>query len=221
VKRILVLLTLLCTAGLAQAETRYITDQLEVTLRTGTSTRHQIVRMVPSGTRVTVVQHDRESGYSQVRTPNGAEGWVLTRYLMDTPSARERLETTERRVGELQEENAALQQQLRTIQSEKGGTESERARLEGENRQINQQLAEIRRTAANALAIDSENQSLKNRILALERELQTLHQENASLKDRTARDWFMVGAGVILLGMLIGLVIPKVRWRKRSRWDSF
>ena len=39
-------LALLATAGLAQAETRYVTDQLEATLRTGESVTHRITRML-------------------------------------------------------------------------------------------------------------------------------------------------------------------------------
>ena len=53
-----------------------------------------------------------------------------------------------------------------------------------------QELAEIKRTASSALAIDSENKDLKSRMVALERNLQTVQQENENLKDRTARDWF-------------------------------
>src|SRR3569833_2253419 len=64
----------LCTT--ATAETRYVCDELEVTLRTGQSTQHQIVRMVKSGTAVVVLATDANTGYTKVRTPSGAEGWV-------------------------------------------------------------------------------------------------------------------------------------------------
>ena len=87
--------------------------------------------------------------------------------------------------------------------------------------ELSQELEEIRRTASSALAIDAENDELKSRIVAYERQAQTLQQENEGLKDRTARDWFMVGAGVVILGMVIGLIIPRIRWRKKSSWDTF
>ena len=58
-------------------------------------------------------------------------------------------------------------------------------------------------------------------MVSLERQLQTLQQENEGLKDRTARDWFMVGAAVVLLGIIVGLIIPRIRWRKKSSWDTF
>ena len=93
--------------------------------------------------------------------------------------------------------------------------------MDADYRRVSQELAEIKRTASSALAIDSENKDLKSRLVALERNLQTLQQENESLKDRTARDWFMLGAGVLLIGILVGLIIPRIRWRKKSSWDTF
>jgi SH3 domain protein len=221
VKRLLVALCLFSTVGLAQAETRYVTDQLEVTLRSGQSTQHQIIRMLPSGTAVQALEHDKDTGYSRVRTPAGAEGWVLTRYLLTQPAARERLEALEQRFAAVQEENRSLKERLQGATREKGAVDGERTRLENENRELQQQLAEIRRAAAGALSLDDENKTLKGRLLSLERELQTVHQENDVLRDRTARDWFMVGAGVLLAGMVVGLIIPKIRWRRRSKWDSF
>jgi SH3 domain protein len=62
---------------------------------------------------------------------------------------------------------------------------------------------------------------MKGRMISLERQLQTVQQENETLKDRTARDWFMVGAAVILLGIIVGLIIPKIRFRKKSSYDTF
>ena len=53
---------------------------------------------------------------------------------------------------------------------------------------------------------------------SLEKELQLIQQENQSLKDRSQREWFIAGAGVLLGGMLLGLIIPKLRWRKKSGW---
>mgnify|MGYP001823950352 FL=1 len=31
----------------------------------------------------------------------------------------------------------------------------------------------------------------------------------------------MVGAAVVLLGILVGLIIPRIRWRKKTTWDTF
>ena len=73
----------------AYAEDVWISDQFEVMLRTGPSTTNAIERMLPSGTPLEAVERDDETGYTRVRTANGAEGWVLSRYIMTEPGARE------------------------------------------------------------------------------------------------------------------------------------
>ena len=110
---------------------------------------------------------------------------------------------------------------MSALAEEKKALEQELGKLDGQSRSVSQELAEIKRTASSALAIDSENKELKGRVVSLERQLQTLQQENEGLKDRTARDWFMVGAAVVLLGIIVGLIIPRIRWRKKSSWDTF
>ena len=77
------------------AETAYVTDELEITLRTGETTGHRIVRMLPTGEKLTVLGTNPDSGYSKVRTSNGTVGFVLTRQLVDTPVARDRLAAAE------------------------------------------------------------------------------------------------------------------------------
>ena len=207
--------------GNAVAETRYVSDVLEITLRSGKGTSFGITRMLRSGTAVQVLEVDKKSGYTQVRTKSGKEGWVLSRFLMNGRAARERLAATEKSLAELELENRKLTTSMTSLTEEKKTLASNLGELEGASRSVSQELTEIKRTASSALAIDSENKDLKGRLVSLERQLQTVQQENQSLKDRTARDWFMVGAAVVLLGIIIGLIIPKIRFRKKSSWDTF
>lgn len=211
----------LVLAGNAVAETRYVSDTLEITMRSGKGTNFGITRMLRSGTPVEVLEVDKKSGYTQVRTKSGKEGWVLSRFLMNGRAARERLATAEKNLAELELENRRLTTAMATVTEEKSGLEKNLKELEGQSRGVNQELSEIKRTASSALAIDSENKELKGRMVSLERQLQTVQQENEALKDRTARDWFMVGAAVVLLGIIVGLIIPKIRFRKKSSWDTF
>ena len=208
-------------AGNAVAETRYVSDVLEITLRSGKGTSFGITRMLRSGTAVQVLAVDKDTGYTQVRTKNGKEGWVLSRFLMKGRAARERLTAAEKSLAELELENRKLKTAMTTLTDEKKALVSNLGDLEGQSRSVSQELNEIKRTASSALAIDAENKDLKGRLVSLERQLQTVQQENESLKDRTARDWFMVGAAVVLLGIIIGLIIPKLRFRKKSSWDTF
>jgi SH3 domain protein len=208
-------------SGQALAESRYVSDTLEITMRSGKGTSFGITRMLRSGTRLEVLDEDKKTGYTKVRTKAGKEGWVLSRFLMKSPAARDRLANAEDKLAKLELENRKLETDLASLRDEKAKLSKNLGNLDNESRKVNQELAEIKRTASSALAIDSENKELKSRVVSLERQLQTMQQENEGLKDRTARDWFMVGAAVVLLGIIVGLIIPRIRWRKKSSWDTF
>ena len=83
-------------ADVALAQSAWVSDEFEVTLRTGPSTSNAIQLMVGSGTELEILEQDEEAGYARVRTNGGTEGWVLSRYLMTEPSAREQLATVTR-----------------------------------------------------------------------------------------------------------------------------
>jgi SH3 domain protein len=207
--------------GNVVAETLYVSDTLEITMRSGKGTNFGIIRMLRSGTSVTVLEVDKKTGYSQIRTKSGKVGWVLSRFLMKGQAARDRLATAEKKLAEIELENSKMGTTMAALTQEKAVLQTQLSKLDGESRNVSQELTEIKRTASSALAIDTENKDLKSRLVSLERRIQTVQQENEGLKDRTARDWFMVGAAVVLLGIIVGLIIPRIRFRKKSSWDTF
>jgi len=203
------------------AEPGWISDQFEVMLRTGPSTGNAIERMLPSGTALEVIERDDESGYSRVRTAAGTEGWVLTRYLMAEPSAREQLTTLTGRLTNANAEGSTLTSQLGAIKDEYDSAKRQIASLEREKQQLENELAEIKRTAANVLAINTQNQELREQLTSAEIAAATLEQQNRELSGQTTRYWFMTGALVLVVGMILGIWLPRIRWQRRSRYDSF
>lgn len=213
-------IALALVSGAAGAETRHVTDELEATLRTGQTTSHQIVRMLKSGTPVEVLENNTASGYSRVRTSAGTEGWILTRYLTSGPTARQQVEDLQRRVATLEIENKQLKEQSGALKEQNKSADAQHKTIEDAKRQLEQELADIRKTAGSALALESDNKRLKEQYLNLQSELQTLQQENTTLKDRGNREWFVRGAAVVVAGVLIGLILPRLRFRRRSSWGS-
>lgn len=219
--KLLVLMLLLAAAGGAVAETtRWVADDLKVAVRSGPSLQHRIFRFVESGTPMAVLAQDEETGYSQVRTPDGTEGWMLTEQLMDRRGARERLEQAEGRIqsledqrGQLRERVAGLEAELKALQGEKAGVDEALARSRGE-------LAELRQVAAEPIAVAEENQGLKQALADEQEKTRLLVEEVRTLRDRSLKEWFLIGAGVSLGSLFLGLVIPRIRWRRRG-WDDF
>ncbi len=218
--RAVLLLTVFAVPG-AFAAPAWVSDQFEITLRSGPSTSNAIQLMVNSGTRLEVLERDAESGYSRVRTAGGTEGWVLSRYLMSEPSAREQLQTLTSQLTNANSRGSSLDSQLTAIRGEYDSANNTIRQLEREKSAVEQELAEIKRTAANVLAINEQNQSLMDQLAAAQIRGDTLEQENRQLTSQTTRYWFMTGALVLLVGIILGIWLPRVRWQRRSRYDRF
>jgi SH3 domain protein len=198
-----------------------VSDEFEITLRSGPSTSNAIQLMVSSGMRLEVLERDSESGYSRVQTPGGTEGWVLTRYLMNEPSAREQLETLTGQLTNANTRGTSLDSQLAAVKSEYNSATRQVATLESEKSALESELAEIRRTAANVLGINQQNKKLMDELATAEIRADTLEQENRQLSSQTTRYWFMSGALVLLFGIILGIWLPRIRWQRRSGYDRF
>ena len=214
-------IALLAMSGTATAESAWVTDEFEITLRSGPSTSNSIQLMVGSGTQLDVLERDAESGYTLVRTGGGTEGWVLTRYLMNEPSAREQLASLTSQLTNATSRGTSLNSQLSAIRQEQEAAKSQIETLENEKAALENELAEIRRTAANVLSINDQNKSLMDQLTAAQIRADTLEQENRALASQTTRYWFMAGALVLLIGILLGIWLPRIRWQRRSRYDRF
>lgn len=198
--------------GLANARTVYVTDNIDVPLRSGESERSKIVKMLGNGTQLNVLQENSENAYSYVQAANGAEGFILTRYLSNEPSSHSQLETANKKLETLQEEI----KQLKSSQSANQDVSKERDRL-------NNELTELQQTAANAIQLKQQRDQLQETLISNERELQQLKRENQALADSSNQNWFLYGGGLSLFGVLLGFILPKLSWRRRSNgWgDSF
>ena len=205
----------------AQSQSAWVSDEFEITLRTGPSTSNAIERMLASGTALEVLENDAETGYSRVRTAAGTEGWVLTRYLMDEPSAREQLASLTNRLTSATAEGSSLESQLAAVNAQYDAAGRRIAELEREKGALEAELAEIKRTAANVLSINDQNKQLRDQLASAEIEAATLEQQNRELTSQTTRYWFMTGALVLLVGMILGIWLPRIRWQRRSRYDRF
>jgi SH3 domain protein len=215
------LLTVLLFASAASAESAWVSDEFEITLRSGPSTSNAIELMLSSGTELEIVERDAESGYSRVRTAGGTEGWVLTRYLMNEPAAREQLARLTSQLSSEASRGSSLNAQLGTIRSEYEAATRRIDTLEREKSELEEELAEIKRTSANVLSINNQNKQLREQLAAEEIRVATLEQENRELTSQSTRYWFMSGALVLVVGMVLGLWLPRIRWQRRSRYDRF
>ncbi|MCB1771975.1 MAG: TIGR04211 family SH3 domain-containing protein [Gammaproteobacteria bacterium] len=219
-KTIATLLLVLLSAS-ALARTAYVTDELKITLRSGESATHRILRMLSTGTELTVVSDNPQTGYSKVRLGSGTEGYVLTRQLLDQPVARDRLAAAEAEVASLKAAPGELSSRLANLTDQHKALQSEHNDLKAAKSQVDQEYAALQRTASNSVRIANERNELRKQVASLTREIEDVKQQNRELENKTAQNWFLIGAGVVVGGIILGLILPHLRVRRRkSSWGS-
>jgi SH3 domain protein len=220
VKKIAILFFILCSTT-AFAQTAYVTDELKITLRTGESATHRIARMLPTGEKLTVLSTNAKSGYSKVRTAGGAEGFVLTRQLVDQPVARDRLAAAEAEVQSLKAAPGELSSRLAKVTDQYKKLLAEHNALKEAKTLVDQEFAALKRTSSNAVRIANERNELRKQVASMTREVEDVKQQNRELENKTAQNWFLIGAGVVVGGIILGLILPHLRVRRRkSSWGS-
>lgn len=211
-------LTTISTTEIATAETRYVIDKLIINMRSGQSNQHKILRTWASGTKFEILEVGEL--FSNARGPDGTEGWVLNQYITTKPTAKLRLTVAQQQLAKIKSDNAQLQKALNEAKTKEGSLSKQQSQLSHDNKKQTAELKHLRRVAAKPLKLENENQRLKKELLALESEHDLLQQENQMLGDSSDREWFLNGAGVIVLGIILGLIIPSLRTRKKSSWGS-
>ena len=221
-KKSLFFISILALSFTSRAETVYVTDQLKLDMRSGEGTRFKIVKMVASGTPLTVLSRNPATGYTKVRLKNGAEGYILTRYTISDPIARRRLEQANNDLELLRSENGLLTTELDALKGNNTKTTATIDELANERDQLSNDLNTLRQTAANAIQLKQQRDQLQERVVNIERENQQLKREKQALEDSANQDWFLYGGILAFAGIFFGLLIPKISWhRKTSSWDTF
>jgi SH3 domain protein len=211
-----VLACLISLPLVAFAETAYITEKLEIPVRSGDSRDYRIIRYLQAGAQVEILQ-TYESGYTKIRDERGREGFVLGRYLVDRAPSFVIAGRLEAEVAKQKETIKRLRQDIKalTSQNESSG-ESVKA--------IKDQLAKKEAELNEFLATAGDSITLRNRLVALETERQVLLADNETLRaeklaagDDSSKSWFALGALTLAAGWFVGLLMPRVR---RSRVDT-
>ena len=225
-----VLLFMLAFSNLAAADTRYVSDQLVITLRQGKSSKHKILRTLKTGTPLEVLDEDKS--YLKVRLADGLEGFVLRQYISNTPPKTRvisRLEsdnkTLQQKVARLEKTNSDQKAQIAAIQADHA---QELLQLSGKSSLIEEDLQKIKEEqemtaeqystllaqSENVTAIAEERDRLLKEKSKLTSEVTMLRSENESLSDNRMIKWFLAGGGVLLIGWILG----KISRKKRSRY---
>ena len=214
----LVAVILCILAASVSAQTRYVTDELVITLRTGPSTQNAIIQNLRTGDGVILLDGNAQAGFVRVRTESGVEGWALIQYLVDAPVAKTQLATAQRELSQARPRIAELEGRVAELTEQLDAVTQRLREAETAATDLNTELVDVRSASANALTIRDQNESLRRRLNERDLLFEQLTRDNTELASRANREWFMIGAGVLFAGIVLGLIIPSLRRKRRSEW---
>ncbi len=195
----------------ASAETLYVDDFVRVTLRSGPGVDYRVIDMVGTGEKVQILE--RAEDWSKVQVSNGKEGWILTRHLTsDVPSVllvetfrRENAEQ-KTKLADLSTANARLAEEARKLKKELEENRTELTTLQTEHESLKQGSGEYLDLKVKYEKAAAALEEVTQRAEGFEKDLTRL-QLHQNVR------WFLSGAGVLVVGFLIGFSAKRQRRR--------
>jgi SH3 domain protein len=200
------------------AEKGYITDSCEVIIRSGPSLRHKVIGMIPSGTSVEVVEQGKEWGRVRLAQPykDVREGWVQSREIMTRAPWEVQLKTLHQENQQLRDQLAAYQGDPNNCITRERQTADKLTTATKELSAIQQQYEELKAVSADTLLFKEEHDARLNTLNTAQQRIAQLTGENEQLRNTQRMRWFITGAGVLLSGCLLGLILGRSR-KNRQR----
>ncbi len=185
----------------------YITDQVDIPIRSEKSLGNTIIRLLPSGTKLSVLQIT-EDGWTEVKYQDTI-GWISSRYLSNNISAREELKQANTVINENQLLITKHETELKELNKQLLLLNNKNKELLIKSSKSEAEKTHIEQIYQDALKLEHENEKLNQEQLQLKTELQLAQNNSQIERDTSQRNWFIVGALVLFFGIVIGFIMPK------------
>ena len=200
------------------AETFYVSDTtLEAIFRSGPGISNRIIAALPIGTRVTVIKV--ENGWAEVSLPDGRTGWTIERYLSDRPPWRFTAERRAKGKKQLESQIIEIESNSRELKEANERLEKQLGAQGKELEVTRQEYDALRKGAANYIGLQKAYEKLASELPELKAKIAEAQKVHDKLQSRANMRWFLYGAGTMVLGWILGLVMGSRRKRRSLEID--
>ena len=203
------ILLIFTAAGLA--ETKYVSDNIPLSFRSGPSFENKILKYLKPGQLLDLMQPGEM--WSKVRLSDGKEGWVLSRYLTDYPASRDVLERLRvkhqnltEQADQLSDANEKLADENRKLMAAVSDHEKALETLRKDYQTLQSESAEF-------ITLKKKHDEAAASLQDRNNRLATLEEQVASMELNYTIKWFLAGSGVLVLGIIIGFISRRPRRR--------
>lgn len=229
---ILFMVAFIITASIESvfADTRYVSDQLTVSVRDGQNPSDTVLGYIKTATPVDIIEE--KGDFSKIKTEDGLEGWVQTKYIVSEKPKAMIIEDLKNEIQKLNDKfESSIDKQgvdSKTLMETKKRYEEKISELEQEVNinqrftakakrdliQLNNKYKNLLSHSKNTEELIREAEKLRKLNKQLDTEIKSLKKQNKSPLKSKGIQSFAAGAGVLLFGYLLGGSAKK---KKRSR----
>ena len=193
----------------------YITDKLQVPLRSGYTLKHRILKMLKVGKKVVLIEKNK-NGWSKVTIDN-LEGWVLSRYLTKENPPRTLLADIEKKFSSLNIKYVNKSKKLEEIRENNENLNRTLTEITVDRNKIKEELRRNKLLYERAINLDTENIELKQKILSLNNDIILLKQLSSTDSERNKQILFIIGGIMVALSIITGIILSKIfLYRKKN-----
>jgi len=199
----------------ALAETMYVSDVLKLTVREGKGTGEKIITILQSGQTVEVLQPEDE--WALVRLNDGKEGWVFNRYLTGKMTNNIKLKLLKKKHKALVAQSAALLEERAKLKEENQKFKTELDKVQKEAEEVKMSYEALKTGSVDYINLKSKYTKTASQLDEYTKKTELLEKELTKLEFKQTVRWLLTGAGVLLLGFIIGFSTRRQRRRTTLR----
>lgn len=208
----MVLLGLLVTAAVCIAETVYVTENFEITMRTGPGVDRKIISLVQSGNALEILEKGKD--WSKVRMHNGKNGWVLNRYITANKPCAMVLDRVKQDHDAMRVKFEEMKTELDNLNARKKTIDSDLSQSRQERDDLSTAYESLKKESSEYLKLKKLHQKVAADLEAEKTRSAKLDEENMQMKRTRIIQWVLTGGGIMLIGFFIGIFSSS---RRKSR----
>jgi SH3 domain protein len=194
------------------AETMYVSEIIEITLRTGPGIDHKVIAMVPSGVELTVLESGGE--WTRVRLPNEKEGYVLNRFLTNKKPSEMLLRELEQKYQSMETQSESLRNDYNMQKDENQQLLAELSNKEERLAALTESYETLKQESTDFLSLKKNHENTAAQLTELTEKARRYEEALTRIQKRQIFRWVLTGAGILLVGFLIGM--SSRRQKRRS-----
>lgn len=202
------------------ADTRYVSDELIISVRDGQNQDDNVLGYIRTGTAVDVFEE--KGRYLRIKTEDGLEGWVQTQYIIsEKPNGRiiedlrNEINDLNKKVGFSKNGQGSLSDKLlvtkqiyevriRELEQEVNINQKNTAKAKSELIELNKKYKKLLRNSENTDELIRKLKKSKKLDSKLKTEINNLKKDSQNPLKSSIIQPFFAGAGVFIVGFILG-----------------